>query len=240
MEGSLIGYWHAPGGSYYFGLWDYFGCTYLGYDYGVGFGTLQGYPHWVSAGMKFGFPDSPPLGNYFDKLEANGSGVEQLQDELGHQRMVYNAGERAEYRVITSSVSFAGFSETVPYSTQLRLMARMVAFLRGEDETAPEAITGVVTEKTNNSIIISWDVVDEDALGNPEALDCYLIERGTIPFGTMDPVALVLDTSFEDAPWGFGNPDTNYFYAIRAIDTAGNMGEPGMAAEIDYETEDGQ
>lgn len=240
MEGSLIGYWHAPGGSYYFGLWDYFGCDYLGYDYGIGFGSLEGYPSWFSAGMNFGYPDSPPLSSYFDILQATGSSIAQFQDELEHQRMVYNVGVRAEYRVITSSVSFAGFAEDAPFSTQLRLMTRMVGFLLDVDNTPPETISGMIAQPSEDSIIMTWDVVDEDALGNPESVDSYLIERGTTPYGIAEPIALVLGPMFEDSPWGFGNPATNYFYMIRAVDTAGNIGEGAMAAEIDYVTEDGQ
>ena len=180
------------------------------------------------------------MSDYVDKLQATGSGIVQFRDEQGNQRMVCNTGERTEYRVIASSVSFAGFSENEPFSTQVRLMIRIVAYLMAEDETPPEAISGMTAQRTDDSIILSWDLVDEDAEGAHESLDHYLVERSHVPFGSAYPIAFVLDPTYEDSPWGFGNPDANYFYVIRAIDTAGNIGEGAMAAEIDYEIEDGE
>jgi len=212
----------------------------LGYDYGVAFGSLTGYDSWFGAGTQFGYPSSPPLSSYFDKLQATGSGVAQFHDELWNQRMVRNTAQRTECRTVASSVAFAGFSESAPYSTQARLMARIVAYLMADDETPPEAISGLVTGQTANSIILSWDVVDQDAVGAPEALDCYVIDRSTVPFGRTSRIALVLDPTCEDSPSGFGNPDVNYYYVIRAVDTAGNMGGTAMAGAFDFAVEDGE
>jgi len=190
--------------------------------------------------MQFGFPENPPLSLYFDKLQATGSGVTQFKDELGSQRSVFNVAERAEYRAITSSVSFAGLSENLSFSTQLRLMDRMVSCLLAEDDVPPERVTGVAAQKTSDSIILSWDDVDEDAFGGEESLDCYRIERSTSPFGRRRPIAFTLEPTYEDEPAGFGNPDTNYFYYIHAVDTTGNSGDAGLAAEMDYQMEDGE
>jgi hypothetical protein len=239
IEGSITGYWINPSGSYYSGLWDYLGCSYLGYDVPSNVSELYGQEAWPGLGLAFGFPSGTGASDYVDKLDASGEAAFlQIIDQQNRGRTVSNIEGRAAFRTILSSVVFAGFTEGYNgVSTQENYMERLVAFLLNDDQIAPEALSDASAEPVGADLVLTWSPVTNDVQGGEEALDSYCVERGMSIAGPWTYLALCIDTSYSDAPDCLYDPSENCFYRIRAVDTAGNMGAGGFVGAFDFQAD---
>lgn len=239
IEGSITGYWINPSGSYYSGLWDYLGCTYLGYDLPADISELNGQEGWPGLGLEFGFPSGTGANDYVDKLDASGSGAcLQMMDQENRGRTVSNVEGRAAYRAILSSVVFAGLTEGYNVvSTQEKYMERIVAFLLDDDQVAPGALSDASVALVEDELVLSWSPVVEDVEGGPEAVDSYCVDRALCATGPWSRLALCVDTMYSDLPECLYDPSENCFYRIRAVDTSGNMGDGGFLGAFDFQTD---
>jgi hypothetical protein len=239
IEGSITGYWINPSGSYYYGLWDYLGCTHQGYDSPANITELEGQEEWPGLGLMFGFPNGSSASSYVDKLAASGSGAAlQMTDNENKGRTVSNVEGRAAYRVMLSSAVFAGLTEGYnAVSTQEKYMERIVAFLLNNDRVAPQALTDASAAVAGNEVLLTWSPVVEDVEGSPETIDSYSVERSPTAVGSWTRLALTVDAACSDIPGCLYDPSENCFYRIRAVDTSGNMGAGGFVGVFDFQTE---
>ncbi|MCU0610727.1 MAG: hypothetical protein MUE60_02930 [Candidatus Eisenbacteria bacterium] len=236
IEGVEIGYYHATGQLYDSGLWGYLGSLYLGDGNATGnVSQLHGQNMWFGAGMLFGYPYGQTPDTWVDILgpAGVGSGL-QFVDQLNQGRIVSYQPPGQTYRTITSGVCFCAFSENAPMSTQQRLMARLVGFMVGEDAIPPGAIASVEAQLAGTTMTLSWTPVTQDAQGDPEHLDCYLVERGISAAGPWTAVGIPVNASYSGQAPGAGDPDLHSFYRIRALDATGNLGAAALAAEFEF------
>ncbi|MCU0610525.1 MAG: hypothetical protein MUE60_01890 [Candidatus Eisenbacteria bacterium] len=139
FEGTEFGYYHAPGGSYNYGLWEYLGTQFGGDGNQVNnVSQVIGQDQWYGAAMHFGYPYGQEPDYYVDIFTPSGAGsLQQFSDQLDRGRVVSHVGATRGYRTIVSGVCFCAFSENAPMSTQQRLMNRIVNFLLGDDAVPP-------------------------------------------------------------------------------------------------------
>lgn len=230
-----LGYYHAPGQAYYYGLWDLLGTAYVADGNPLGnVSQLRGQAAWFGAGLTYGYPYGQPPDSWVDVFGVAAPGaMVQFKDQNGIPRTISYAPEGL-WRTVTSAVCFGAFAETAPLSTQQRLMARIVAFLLRQDTTPPGPLAEVQAQLTGTALLMTWEPVTVDAQGNPETVDSYLIERANGLAGPWTALALVPGTSYSATLAGVGNPNVNVVYRVRAVDQAGNQGSSAAAGEFDY------
>jgi hypothetical protein len=111
------------------------------------------------------------------------------------------------------------------------------------DVTPPEAISDLSVSLTmQHHVVLSWTEVTQDTTGAAEIMDHYEVFRGTAahfdPSG-ISPLASVPygTTSYVDQASGVGQPGTNSFYTVVAVDQAGNRSAPSnRVGEFDYDS----
>ena len=217
-------------------FWNLLGITYQGDGASSGnVSMLKGIEAWLGNSFTFGYPYGQSPDSYIDLWAPSGTGVGQLRDQMEHVRVISNAEQTRGYRTIASAVIFGAFDENAPMSTQVRLMARYIAYLLGDDLVPPEEVTGVAVGNNGTELTLSWEPVTNDAEGGNELTDSYLIERAAGQNGTWEWLALIPGTEIVDEPPCLGDPDENCRYGIRAIDTSGNLGAAALAGEFDFE-----
>jgi len=90
------------------------------------------------------------------------------------------------------------------------------------DTIPPGIVTDLVAEKSASDINLSWTPADDIYTG----IDYYIIFRNTTPGFTPtsgDSIGEASGPSFLD-PGAAGTVGTNYYYAVQAVDKAGNKG----------------
>lgn len=236
LEGVEIGYYHATGQAYNYGLWNYLGTLFLGDGNATNnVSLLHGQNLWYGAGMQFGYPYGQPSDSWVDILGPAGTGsLQQFIDQGGLGRVVSYIPPGQPWRTITSGVCFCAFQENAPMSTQERLMARIMGFLVPDDTTPPAPAGDVTAQVSGGTLTLAWSPVTQDAGGNPEAVDSYLVERGTSVAGPWIAIGIVVNPGFADGGAAIGNPAVNTLYRIRAMDTTGNLSGGAMAGEFDF------
>jgi len=92
-----------------------------------------------------------------------------------------------------------------------------------KDTFAPAAPAGLQAVASDASINLIWDANSEKDLRG------YIVLRGPASAETLEPVTPepILETSFQDKV----QPGVRYAYAVRAVDTAGNMSAPSVRVE---------
>ncbi|MBN1424848.1 hypothetical protein JXA88_09855 [Candidatus Fermentibacteria bacterium] len=236
LEGVEIGYYHAPGQAYNYGLWNYLGTLWLGDGNSTNNVSLvKGQNVWFGTGMQFGYPYGQLPDSWVDILGPAGTGSAQpFVDQTNQGRVVSYIPSGQPWRTITSGVCFCAFSEDAPLSTQQRLMARIMGFLLAEDAIPPAAVVDVTAQVVGVSLELSWAPVTQDSQGNPESMDSYVVERGTSPKGRWTPIGVAANPGFTDGGSDIGDPAVNSYYRIRAVDTSGNVGAEALAGEFDF------
>jgi len=64
---------------------------------------------------------------------------------------------------------------------------------------------------------LAWTEVTTDTLGNPAAIDSYVVYRNSDPISVpVDSIGAALSTQYSDAG-AAGSSGVNYFYVIRAM-----------------------
>jgi hypothetical protein len=138
VEGNDLGYDHAPGNYYYYGLFDYLGCQYLedGNPSSIGnVNAVSGAVGGIGEGLAFGYPYRTSPDHYPDVLGAAGRGSLVLVDQGARGRAVCHDG--SGYRTIAAGIVFGALPDQAA-NTKQELMARYLDFLvgtPGEDPT---------------------------------------------------------------------------------------------------------
>ena len=217
-------------------FWNLLGITYQGDGASSGnVSLLKGIEAWLGKSFIFGYPYGQSPDSYIDLWAPSGTGVGQLRDQLERVKVISNVEQTRGYRTIASAVIFGAFAENAPMSTQVRIMARYIAYLLGDDLVPPEQILGVTVVTNGTELTLSWEPVTNDTQGGSELTDSYLIERALGQDGSWEWLALIPGLEYADEPPCLGDPGENCAYRIRAIDTSGNVGEGAFAGEFDFE-----
>jgi hypothetical protein len=87
----------------------------------------------------------------------------------------------------------------------------------------PQAVDDLSADKAGPNAHLYWSVPWDDV-----GIDHYVIFRGSAPEFTSqsgDSIAATVDTFFVDADGGVGDPGTNWFYLVQAVDLTGKGSE---------------
>ncbi len=106
-----------------------------------------------------------------------------------------------------------------------------------QDSVPPEAVTDLTVSLAGDALLLQWSAVTADTAGGPETVQRYLVYRGE----AADFVPTIAESlgstpgiTFADSV-SFGL-EVNYFYLLKAVDTAGNRSaESSRAGEFDRE-----
>lgn len=106
----------------------------------------------------------------------------------------------------------------------LALLFAIPAF--SADVTAPAQVAGLTAERLTTDVVLQWDAVTNDVLGNGETVSLYHVYRGEAPdfipdrSGGSNRIGSPPSTAFTDVnAVGSG---VSYYYLVTAIDDAGN------------------
>jgi len=238
IEGGDLGYNHAPGQAYNFGLWAYLHTQWVNDgSSNNNVNLLTGKPLWPARGLIFGYPFGTGPDSYVDEFAPLAGAKLQFEDQLDRGRVVSYTEVSRGYRTYTSAVVHGAFIEDAPLSTQDRLMERIVAELMAVDTDPPVPPGNVSAHLSGEDVVVTWDPVSQDTGGGDESVDCYKVERRIGMNGRWTPLGFVPDTEYTDTPSCLGDPESNCFYRILCLDTAGNTGQEACAGEMDYQLE---
>lgn len=113
-----------------------------------------------------------------------------------------------------------------PFAVALFCSVFAPAAALAADVTRPAEVTGVLANRSDQDVVLSWDPVTTDAAGNPETAASYRVYRGTTPdfvpdrSGGSNRIGSVAGPAFTDA--GAGAVAVPYFYLLTAVDGTGN------------------
>ena len=119
--------------------------------------------------------------------------------------------------------------------------------LQTDDEPKPDTVKPAVNAEAEitrieypDGLKITWQPVTEDQEGNPETINYYEIHRGTqAKFAVSEEtkIAEAIALEYIDTQEGIiGDPSVQYYYALVAVDTAGNKAEQEIrVGEYDFE-----
>jgi hypothetical protein len=101
----------------------------------------------------------------------------------------------------------------------------------------PAAITDLTATLAEDVIHLSWSAVTEDEGGQPVAVDYYIINRYSDPnFAGEDgdSIGTATGTAFDDSASAAGDPITNHYYNVRAVNALGMKSvDSNIAGEFD-------
>jgi hypothetical protein len=247
VEGNDFGYDHAPGKYYYYGLYDYFGCTYDGdgvaYTPTGNIQTLTGQPGTWAFGMQEAYMYQQPPDHYPDYIGPNGGTIIfKCQQIKG--RLVFHSGGTPTYRTIHSPFVFGAIKNAQSAATKQQLMAEYMAHLIGDavPPAAPQQLAvGTWSTIQGQRLRLTWDPVTEDINGDPETIQHYTVHRATEAFfspGAGNTIGQTANTYYIDMFDTIGDPATNYFYVVCAVDWVGNSSDGSApAGEFDFSTQ---
>jgi hypothetical protein len=114
------------------------------------------------------------------------------------------------------------------------VVADAIKFVYQSDLTPPESPPILRAVAVHSDIALSWSAVTQDTSGNPETMSHYVVYRSTDPSVIPgDSIAGTTDTAYVDVG-AAGSTATNYFYVVRAKDSAGNESKnSGQVGEFD-------
>jgi hypothetical protein len=149
------------------------------------------------------------------------------------------------FRTIHPTFVFGAITDAQSTKTKAELMSYFMAHLPGDGvpPQSPASLTAAVVQLPQGfRLRLTWPPVTEDVSGEPEIVQYYAVHRATsahfAPSGA-NQVGVTPGTVFLDrgAPT-VGDPDTNYFYVVCAVDM-GNNASAGSApaGEFDFGTE---
>jgi len=160
---------------------------------------------------------------------------------LGYDGTGYKAGVeyQGSFKVVNLGFPFEAITSASQRDT---LMARVMTFLMPADNIPPAPVTDVRAFVSVNDLALYWSAVTSDTTGSEETLSYYIVYRSEDPNfypSPGDSIAGVVDTAFLDG-WAAGTVGTNYFYAVCAVDEAGNKsGNSVRSGEFDRSLDPG-
>jgi hypothetical protein len=229
-------------------LYDYFGCTYAGDGVSSTTGNIQalyGMPGTWAEGLQESYMYQQAPDHYPDEIDSNGGTIVlRCQAMPAKGRLVFHSGAVVPYRTIHSSFVFGAIRNAWSTITKDQLMAQYMAHLVGDSvpPEAPEQLSaGVFQTIQGPRLRLTWSPVTEDVNGDPETVTHYTIHRGSEAFFTPSAgniISQTSGTSHIDMFDTLGDPGTNYFYVVCAVDVGGNVSDGSApAGEFDFSTQ---
>jgi hypothetical protein len=184
-----------------------------------------------------------PPDHYPDFITANGGTIAfKCQQTKG--RLVYHADGTPTYRTIHSPFVFGAIKNAQSTHTKDQLMAQYMAHLIGDSvpPEAPEQLSaGILQTILGARLQLTWSPVTEDVNGGPETVTHYTVHRGSEAFFTPsagNAIGQSSTTSYLDGFDTLGDPGTNYFYVVCAVDVGGNVSDGSApVGEFDFSTQ---
>jgi len=101
----------------------------------------------------------------------------------------------------------------------------VIGFWHPAEAIPPSAPYVDPVEKSGNDVVLTWQKITTDTLGNPESMYYYIVYRNTSPSfipGPSDSAGVIMqpDTTFTDI--GALNSGNSYYYLVKAVDIARN------------------
>jgi N-acetylmuramoyl-L-alanine amidase len=147
-----------------------------------------------------------------------GSVINMAYDGTGYKAGVEYDGS---FKVVNLGFPFEAI---ISASDRDTLMARVMNFLMPLDNVPPAAVSDLTATLSGNDIALSWSAVSIDTTGSTEVISHYVVYRSEDPDfepGPGDSIAGTPENNYSDGG-AAGDTLTNYFYVIRAVDSAGN------------------
>lgn len=151
-----------------------------------------------------------------------------MYDSAGVEQWVagYNCCDSVDY-ALAVAIDNAGGVYIAGRSVGLGTYYDMatVCFRQALDVHPPVAPYIASSGKSGNDIILTWNKITTDTLGNPETMDHYVVYRNTSPSfipGVSDSIGFVSDpgTTFTDTD--VLDSTESYYYLVKAVDAADN------------------
>ncbi len=210
---------------------DYLKTDYVGDDAGVY--QAQGVPGSIFSGISpFGFDDGTH-GTYDVAYPDWIAGYGGSTACLTYTGTAYTAGVQFGGTVPGGSspcrIVSLGFPLETVYATAMRdtLFSRVMSFFgvgSEPDVVPPEAVSELTVVASGADLVLSWSAVTHDTLGSPETIASYVVYRVGDAHAVITPadsVASVASPGWTD-PGAGPTGGTAVYYAVRAVDAAGN------------------
>jgi hypothetical protein len=158
-----------------------------------------------------------------------------MQDSDDPVVIRYPGSVSRSYKMVFFAVSLEAFPTSGEDPNNVQTVVSRVMQWFGGDMTAPTTPADVCLETDGT---LTWSPSSDNV-----GVDHYCIYRQTTAFYNVDglnPVRITNSTT-ELFPGSVGNPQTNYYFRVTAVDAAGNESMPSIpVGEHDYELEDGR
>lgn len=89
----------------------------------------------------------------------------------------------------------------------------------------PAPIDDLAAAAMDDAIRLRWSAITLDEIGQPTTVDQYVVYRDTDPYfitESADSIGVTTDLWFDDTDAGVGDPTTNHYYVVRAVDSLGH------------------
>jgi hypothetical protein len=155
-----------------------------------------------------------------------------------HPSVVDTAGDPA-YQTTrpTGGLNMAGRNDSFAWNMGTDLKSVLLVFatlalvsgpLLAGDVTSPAEVSGLVLSRSGNDVDMTWTPVTQDAGGNPESVDHYVVYRSVAAtFPDHYFVGSTTDSSLSDL--AAADDSKSYYYLVAAVDVAGNEGLLGAS-----------
>ncbi len=184
-----------------------------------------------------------PPDHYPDFINSDGGSIIfKCQQNKG--RLVFHSAGTPTYRTIHATFVFGAIKNAQSTNTKQELMAEYMAHLLGDavPPAAPEQLAvGTWSTIQGQRLRLTWDPVTQDVNGDPETIQHYTVHRATeAHFAPVagNSIGQTSSTYFIDMFDTLGDPVTNYFYVVCAVDWVGNTSDGSAAVgEFDFSTQ---
>jgi hypothetical protein len=193
----------------------------------------------ISDGISIPIDFPPTLAEFPDEItpDAQAAGILTISPSPAVTALRYPASGTSDYRVVFMATPFEALEPGGPEPNNPEtLLKNCLDWLAGgPDTTAPWPIDDLAASVgTPPSIVLSWSTPWDEA-----GIDHYNVYRDTAAYFDPGPASLaatVTVTTWTD-PAGSGDPTSNHYYIITALDPSGNESPPSnRVGEVDCST----
>ena len=89
----------------------------------------------------------------------------------------------------------------------------------------PAPIDDLAAAAMDDAIRLRWSAITLDEIGQPTTVDQYVVYRDTDPYfisESADSIGVTTDLWFDDTDASVGDPTTNHYYVVKAVDSLGH------------------
>ncbi len=223
MEGGEV-WFYGPMLPNWYNFNPHFGITPQGDGIGD-MGPVVGETGTFTNGMSFAYGGE---NLWMDRIDTTGGSFRIFHDGDN----VYYCGvanDPGDYRTVGTSFELGLLTDGTAPSTRAVLLDSIMKFfgiINPADTIPPLDPPITEVEKSGTDAILKWNQVIDDTLGDPEAMDCYVVYRNVssdfIP-SSSDSIGTVVHPDTEYTDTGALTAGQNYYYLVKAVDSARNM-----------------